>query len=124
MSTMRTAEHRERIGTSVKRSIAERRRAGTYTPPRPRVDSMTVKRIVQLRGRGFSLRRIACALTIECRPTPRGRTRQCAWFSFARNDLLRLRLGAARAQTSLIGSGELGKSLLDVPQQCDSVTWS
>jgi hypothetical protein len=73
---------RDHISLGVRRSIAERRLAGTYTPPAPLVDARLVELVVRERLRGRSLRGIARALTLWGYRPPRAR--RCARSSSAR----------------------------------------
>jgi DNA invertase Pin-like site-specific DNA recombinase len=63
---------RQLISRRVRESIAERKRAGTYHGSRPRISPATANTIVDLRRRGWSLRRIAWALDRSGRPPVRG----------------------------------------------------
>jgi hypothetical protein len=66
------ADRRDHISRAMKRSIAARRRAGTYEPPPQLVSPHVVRTIVKDRARGRSLRWIARSLTLCGVRPPRG----------------------------------------------------
>ena len=63
---------RQLIATRTREAIAERKRAGTYRGPQPTVTPRVARIMVDLRRRGWSLRKIARILEIEGWPAPRG----------------------------------------------------